>query len=59
MSTDSCYGSTTIQLAAHCIDRANHVEVTAKVLCSMLVADTIELSANAELTVNPNYPVSE
>jgi hypothetical protein len=37
----------------------NHVEVAGNVLCSMLMADTIELSVNAELTVNPNYPLSE
>jgi hypothetical protein len=38
---------------------ANHIQVTGNVLCSMLMADTIELSSNAELTVNPNYPPSE
>ena len=38
---------------------ANHVQVDGNVLCSMLMADTIELSSNAKLTVNPNYPPSE
>jgi len=38
---------------------ANHVEVAGNVLCSMLMANTVELSSNAELTVNPNYPPSE
>ena len=38
---------------------ANHIQVTGNVLCSMLMADTLELSSNAELTVNPNYPPSE
>ncbi|RKY06065.1 MAG: hypothetical protein DRP56_08085 [Planctomycetota bacterium] len=37
----------------------NHVEVKGTVLCSILMADTIELSGSAELTVNPNYPPSE
>jgi hypothetical protein len=38
---------------------ANHVEIAGDVLCSMLMADTIELSSNAELTVNPSYLSSE
>lgn len=32
---------------------ANHVEVAGEVLCSTLMADTIELSTNAVLTVDP------
>jgi len=38
---------------------ANHAEVTGNVLCSMLMANTVELSSNGQLTVNPNYPPSE
>ena len=32
---------------------ANHVEISGDVLCSMLMANTIELSGNAELIVDP------
>ena len=38
---------------------ANHVEVAGNVLCSKLMADTIELSVNSELTVNPDYLQSQ
>jgi cyclophilin family peptidyl-prolyl cis-trans isomerase len=38
---------------------SNHIDVTGNVLCSILMANTIELAGDAELTVNPNYQLSE